>query len=84
MSDEDDTPRDTPHARRRGRIPCVIIVAASVELHCPRCEATQPAPGGSEFCEPIEARAMCDGRVTNCVACDEPIRMTWQDRVRVA
>jgi hypothetical protein len=25
---------------------------------------------------------MCDGTVKSCVACDEPIRMTWHDKIK--
>lgn len=60
-----------------------VLVATAIEVHCPHCEAAQPAPGGSEFCEVREAKEMCDGAVKPCVACDEPIRMIWHDKVQV-
>ncbi len=68
---------------REPRARNVILVASSIEAHCPHCDAAQPAPGGSEFCEPLEAKEMCDGQVRSCVSCDAPIRMTWQDKVQV-
>lgn len=61
----------------------VVIVASSVEVQCPHCGASQPSPSGSEFCEPYEAKAMCNGEVRECVSCDEPIRMTWHDKAQV-
>ncbi len=72
-----------PTTARRTRPKNVVLVAASIEVHCPHCDAAQPAPGGSEFCENREARAMCDDSVRSCVSCDEPIRMVWQDKVSV-
>jgi len=60
-----------------------VLVASSIEVHCPHCEAAQPAPGGSEFCEPHEAKEMCDGQIRPCVSCAEPIRMAWHDKVQV-
>jgi hypothetical protein len=60
-----------------------VLVATAIEVHCPHCDAAQPAPGGSEFCEPREAKEMCDGTVKSCVACDAPIRMTWHDKAQV-
>lgn len=60
-----------------------VIVATAVEIHCPHCDAAQPAPGGSEFCQPSEAREMCDETTRPCVSCDEPIRFAWHDRVQV-
>ena len=47
--------------RLRGRARNAVLVAAAIEVQCPHCGAAQPAPGGSEFCEPSEAREMCDG-----------------------
>lgn len=61
----------------------VSLVACAIEVHCPHCGTAQPAPGGSEFCEPHEAKEMCDGQIRACVSCDEPIRMTWHDKVSV-
>ncbi len=69
--------------RPRGRARNVVLVAVTIEVQCPYCGAAQPAPGGSEFCEPSEARELCDGGVASCVSCDEPIRMTWHDKVQV-
>lgn len=60
-----------------------VLVASSIEVHCPYCEASQPAPGGSEFCEPSEAKEMCDGQIRPCVSCDAPIRLTWHTKVQV-
>ena len=60
-----------------------ILIATAIEVHCPYCDAAQPAPGGSEFCEVRESKEMCDGSVKACVACDAPIRMVWHDKVQV-
>lgn len=56
-----------------------IIVALTYEVHCPHCGAAQPAPGGSEFLEVHEAKAMCNGATRACVACDEPVRFLWRN-----
>jgi hypothetical protein len=60
-----------------------VLVASSIEVHCPYCDSAQPAPGGSEFCEPVEAKEMCDGSVRPCVSCDAQIRMIWSTKVQV-
>lgn len=65
----------TPARRARD----AVLVATEVEVHCPHCDAAQPAPDGSEFLDPGEAREMCDGEVRACASCDAPIRMIWRD-----
>lgn len=73
----------TTKSKPKLRLRNVVLVASSIKIHCPYCDAAQPAPGGSEFCEPIEARGMCDGSVRPCVSCDAQIRMIWSNRVQV-
>lgn len=60
----------------------VVLAASSIEVHCPYCDAAQPAPGGSEFCETHETKEMCDGSVRLCVSCDSPIRTIWNNKVQ--
>lgn len=59
----------------------VVLVAITVEVRCPHCGAAQPAPDGSETVDVPTAKELCLGGRTLCVACDEPIRLTWSDRV---
>ena len=77
------TPTTRQGVRPRGRVENAVLVAVAIGIQCPHCDASQPAPGGSEFCEPSEAREMCDDSVVPCVACDQPIRLTWHDKVQV-
>ncbi len=59
----------------------VILVATTLEVRCPHCGAAQPAEDGSEVMDVGEAKKLCSGNRTQCVACDEPIRLSWHDKV---
>lgn len=61
-----------------------ILVATAIEIHCPHCDASIVALGGSEFCEPREAREICDGSTKECPSCEGPVRMIWHDKISVA
>jgi phage terminase large subunit GpA-like protein len=59
----------------------VILVAITLEVRCPHCGAAQPAPDGSETVDVSTAKELCSGDRALCVACDEPIRLAWHDKV---
>lgn len=59
----------------------VVLVAITLEVRCPHCGAAQPAPDGLEVVDVATAKELCSGERTLCVACDEPLRLTWSDRV---
>jgi len=59
----------------------VVLTAITVEARCPHCGAAQPAPDGSEIVDVPTAKELCDGGRVLCTACDEPIRMIWNDKV---
>jgi hypothetical protein len=59
----------------------VVLVAITLEVRCPHCGAAQPAPDGSETVDVSTAKELCSGDRALCVACDEPIRLAWHDKV---
>jgi hypothetical protein len=59
----------------------VVLTAITIEVRCPHCGAAQPAEDGADVVDVLTARVMCTGDRTVCVACDEPIRLVWSDRV---
>lgn len=61
----------------------VVLVAIILEVRCPHCGAAQPAEDGSEMVDVVTAKGLCTGERTQCVACDEPIRLTWHDKVGI-
>jgi hypothetical protein len=80
---DDQTADQTPAKATKLRPRNALLVAVAIEVQCPYCGATQPAPGGSEFCEISEAKEMCGGQIQSCVSCDGPIRVMWHDKVQV-
>ncbi len=60
-----------------------VLVAVTLEVRCPHCDAAQPAPDGSETVDVSTAKELCSGERTLCAACDEPIRLAWSDKVGV-
>lgn len=61
----------------------VVLVAITLEVRCPHCGAAQPARDGSEIVDVSIAKELCTGERTLCTACDEPIRLTWHDKVGI-
>ncbi len=59
----------------------VVLTATTIEARCPHCGAAQPAPDGSETVDIASAKEVCSGERVLCFACDEPIRMIWNDKV---
>lgn len=59
----------------------VALVAVTLEVRCPHCGVAQPGPDGSETVDVVTAKELCTGQRTLCVACDEPVRLIWSDRV---
>lgn len=59
----------------------VVLVVITLEVRCPHCGAAQPAPDGAEVVDVDTAKDLCSGERTLCVACDEPIRLLWNDKV---
>lgn len=59
----------------------VVLVAITLEVRCAHCGAPQPGPDGSETVDVGSAKELCSGERTLCVACDEPIRLLWSDKV---
>jgi len=59
----------------------VVLTAVMIEVRCPHCGAAQPGPDGSETVDVPTAKDMCTGDRILCMACDEPIRMIWNDKV---
>lgn len=59
----------------------VVLVAITIEVRCPHCGEAQPGPDGSETVDVPTAKELCSGERVLCAACDEPIRLTWHDRV---
>lgn len=58
----------------------VVITAITVEVRCPHCDGVQLAPDGAEVVDVSTAKEMCTGDRTLCSACDEPIRLLWNDK----
>lgn len=58
-----------------------VLVAITLEVRCPHCGAAQPGSDGAETVDVPSAKELCTGARTLCVACDEPIRLSWSDRV---
>lgn len=61
----------------------VVLMAITLEIRCPHCGAAQPGSDGAEIVDVQAAKELCTGARTLCVACDEPIRLLWSDKVKV-
>lgn len=59
----------------------VVLVAVTLEVLCPHCGVAQPGPDGSETVDVATAKELCTGERVLCVACDEPVRLLWNDKV---
>lgn len=58
-----------------------VLTAAAVNVTCPRCGAEYPSSdNGSDMWLPGQVLA-ANGKDLTCVSCDEPFRVSFENRV---